>query len=201
MTAWEALLKSGICEMPVNLGKVCQGLGIRLYTTHEGYPIIKALGLGNSATCSDGFAYRDDQLKIIFYARAVPKERRRFTVAHEIGHLALEHDGSDAEREEREASRFASHLLAPSCVLRGVGAYDSGRIMRLCGMSYTAARIAAERMMRSAYKERDYYRQWGRPQFFLSETEWRLYRQFEPFIKENKAQISSSLWGMASSSL
>lgn len=201
MTAWDALIEADITEMPVNLCKVCEGLGIRLYTTLEGRQIIKALGLERSAIGSDGFSYRDNHLKIIFYARAVPKERRRFTVAHEIGHLALEHDGSDTAREEREANRFASHLLAPSCVLRGVGAYDSGRIMRLCGMSYTAARIAAERMLRLSYKEREYYRQWGRPQFFLSETEWRLYQQFEPFIKENRAQISSSLWGMASSSL
>ena len=199
MTAWDVLLKSKITELPVDLEKVCSGLGIRMFTTREGYPLIQALGLEDSVISSEGFTYRDERLRLIFYHRPIMRERRRFTIAHEIGHLALGHDGENPEREEREANRFASHLLAPSCVLRGLGVYDSWDIMGLCGMSYSAARLCSERMLRLERKERNYYAKWGRTSFFLSGTEWRLYEQFEPFIKSH--QISSSLCGSASSNL
>lgn len=41
-------------------------------------------------------------------------ERTRWTVAHEIGHLALHRYGDISDEEEREASRFASQFLAPA---------------------------------------------------------------------------------------
>jgi Zn-dependent peptidase ImmA (M78 family) len=42
------------------------------------------------------------------------RERTRWTVAHEIGHLTLHRYGDITGREEREASRFASEFLAPA---------------------------------------------------------------------------------------
>lgn len=50
---------------------------------------------------------------------AVPGDRQRFTIAHELGHLVLHHDRpqpatpAEASRVEREAHRFASAFLAP----------------------------------------------------------------------------------------
>ncbi|WP_085266397.1 helix-turn-helix domain-containing protein [Mycolicibacter longobardus] len=44
-------------------------------------------------------------------------ERTRWTVAHEIGHLVLHRYGDVTGQEEREASRFASELLAPAQAL------------------------------------------------------------------------------------
>ena len=98
MTAWDVLLKSQITELPVDLEKVCSGLGIRMFTTRDGYPLIQALGLEDSVLSSEGFTYRDERLKLIFYHRPIMRERRRFTIAHEIGHLALGHDGENPER-------------------------------------------------------------------------------------------------------
>lgn len=52
--------------------------------------------------------------------RAVPGDRQRFTVAHEIGHLALHHNcpppdtAADAARYEKQAHRFAAAFLAPA---------------------------------------------------------------------------------------
>lgn len=45
-------------------------------------------------------------------------ERIRWTVAHEIGHLALHRYGDVTGQEEREASRFASEFLAPAEALK-----------------------------------------------------------------------------------
>lgn len=73
-----------------------------------------------------GLSLRIDDVPVIRVARtsadadaAVPGDRQRFTVAHEVGHLVL-HAGlgsplsaQDASRRENEAHRFASAFLAP----------------------------------------------------------------------------------------
>lgn len=45
MTAWDVLLKCGIFELPVDLQKVCKGLGIGLFSYSQGYRIIQKFGL------------------------------------------------------------------------------------------------------------------------------------------------------------
>jgi Zn-dependent peptidase ImmA (M78 family)/transcriptional regulator with XRE-family HTH domain len=73
-----------------------------------------------------GMSTRADLMPIICVSRssvdpahAVPGDRQRFTVAHELGHLAL-HSGlgppqtaEDASHVERQAHRFAGAFLAP----------------------------------------------------------------------------------------
>lgn len=74
-----------------------------------------------------GMSQRIDSVPVIRVARssedpvrAIPGDRERFTVAHEIGHLALHHDRlppdtpADATRYERQAHRFAAAFLAPA---------------------------------------------------------------------------------------
>ena len=51
---------------------------------------------------------------------AIPGDRQRFTVAHEVGHLTLHHarqppdSAADAARVEKQAHRFAAAFLAPA---------------------------------------------------------------------------------------
>ena len=62
---------------------------------------------------------------IIMYKSGMSDVRKRFTVAHEIGHIALEHitfDGSSSQfsgkSQEKEADEFAGQLLVPAKDLR-----------------------------------------------------------------------------------
>lgn len=65
--------------------------------------------LGCSARTGD---YRDRPVVLL---RGMESwERTRWTIAHEIGHLVLHRYGEVSDEEEREASRFASELLAPA---------------------------------------------------------------------------------------
>jgi hypothetical protein len=56
----------------------------------------------------------------IFYSHYLPAERRRFTIAHELGHAVLERSGSHAPRYGKELERlcdlFAVELLMPKHV-------------------------------------------------------------------------------------
>lgn len=48
---------------------------------------------------------------------AMPTDRKRLTLAHELGHLTL-HNGQATEDPEREANEFAAEFLMPAHVIR-----------------------------------------------------------------------------------
>lgn len=66
--------------------------------------------------------FTDDQQVIIFLNENLPNDRKRFTLAHELGHLALHLRIPFDERSdnviEEEANRFASEFLMPELDIR-----------------------------------------------------------------------------------
>ena len=155
MTAWEVLLRCGIETLPVDLRQICSRLGIGLYSYTQGYRILQRYGLGRYTYGADGFLFREEDgpLAAIFYEPHQTRGRRCFTIAHEIGHYALGHcsaGGNTVRRakadkdspEERAADRFASQLLAPACVLRGLGLYAPFGIRQTCGLSIRASEVS-----------------------------------------------------------
>ena len=196
MTAWEVLLHCGIDALPVDLGRVCGQLGIGLYSYTQGYELLRRYGLGAYTRGADGFLFREEDgpLAVIFYEPSQPRGRRCFTIAHEIGHYALGHcsAGENTVRraeedrdspEERAADRFAAQLLAPACVLRGLGLSTPFAIGQTCGLSGQASEVCAARMRRLLAEDARSMAERGSSSFFRSPTEWQLYRQFEPFIR------------------
>ena len=172
-SAWRLLIDLGISELPINPVKVCAELGIKL---HYYEPTDE----------NDGMSCYINGVPHIFVSSAVLPERRRFTVAHEIGHIILNHVGKVelVNREpsptdnpvEQAANVFASRLLAPACVLWGCNVRTAEQIQELCQISRTAAEYRVERM-NELYK---------RNRFLISPLEQKVYSQFEIFIKQNK---------------
>lgn len=170
---WRLLIDLGISELPINTGKVCAELGIKL---HYYEPTGE----------SDGMSCYIKGVPHVFVSSAVSPERRRFTVAHEFGHIILGRVGKYelVNREptpqdnpiEQAANVFASRLLAPACVLWGCNVQTAEQIQELCKISRTAAEYRAERM-NELYK---------RNRFLTSPLEQKVYSQFETFIKQNK---------------
>lgn len=63
----------------------------------------------------------DDLPPLIFYNAALPWDRIRFTLAHELGHIVLHHHLPIAETDrdsEAEAHAFAGELLAPASEIK-----------------------------------------------------------------------------------
>lgn len=123
---------------------------------------------------------------VIMYDSGNAPQRIRFTIAHELGHLALGHlrPGeytiqnhelcfADSPMEEA-ATRFAVDLLAPACVLWGMDLHTAAEIEAACAISAQAAQFRARRM-------KQLYRQ---SRFLSHPLERVVYQQFIPFITE-----------------
>lgn len=117
------------CEPPINLGPLADFLGIRVRNdvTLDAENVIGKISFEDGAPVISVNPYQN---------RYVP--RRRFTIAHEIGHFCLHasHSGEefvDSRRSmsrsatmwdthEREANQFAAELLMPEDEIYRVGA-------------------------------------------------------------------------------
>lgn len=105
---------------PVNVKKLAQGLGIQVVEQHL---------QGDGDVDISGFYYRSGEESVIGVNAAHPAVRRRFTIAHELGHAILEQrDGmhideafrlrdkrsaSATDPDEIAANAFAAELLMP----------------------------------------------------------------------------------------
>ena len=97
--AEQLLARYGVVEPPVDVERIAFAEGLR----------VERRNIGDA----DGFL--EDGVVIVNGDHA--RTRQRFTIAHEIGHLALHADTTD-EHSEREADQFASALLIPRTMLR-----------------------------------------------------------------------------------
>lgn len=176
-SAWQTLLDLNITSLPVDVISICSTLGINVIKNSE----INELKSNESGVC----LFENDEWYIIFDDTS-SKERARFTIAHELGHILLGHPmrykyyshSIDASKPdvEVEADIYASRLLAPACVLWGLDLHTPEEIKAVCGISYTAAKIRAKRM-EILYK---------RSKFLTSALEQKLYNNFAQYIKTHK---------------
>jgi hypothetical protein len=110
------LISAGVSHEPVPLRDVVSALNLELVQkTREPFACeaaLEPLGDGHAIVLSGGSSER----------------RRRFTIAHEIGHFVLHPERQRPERgggvnavwegQEREADRFAAELLMPEPLVR-----------------------------------------------------------------------------------
>ena len=183
--AWHILIDCKIDRLPVHVGTICKHYGYKLYAYSRNTALIEHVGLTEHASRTDGFTVCAGGTYYIFYNdRNTTIQRQRFTVAHEIGHIQLQHIG-DAQytrinREpaphddpaETQANQFAARLLAPACVLHELHALQPDQIAKLCGISMTAAAFRAERIKILEDRNR----------FYLSPLERAVRDQFRQFI-------------------
>ena len=90
--SWEILVKENIKELPVNIVELCHKLGIAVKYYDK-------LEQGNDGKCTV-----INKQPIILVRQECNRQRKRFTIAHELGHILLGHVGK-YELVNREISR------------------------------------------------------------------------------------------------
>lgn len=178
------LLDCGVDSLPVDVLDVARQLGVRVFSYEQGARIIRRHKLQRIADRTDGFTFAVCGSPMVFFNAVTSRQRARFTIAHELGHICLNHlewnrptvvnrePGPHDNPRETAANQFAARLLAPACVLWALDIHTPEDIARLCDISLPAARFRADRMA-------ELYR---RQRFLTSPLEREVYEQFQPFI-------------------
>ena len=171
--SWQVLINEKINALPINLVELCRSMGI-------------AVKLYNPLDSNSGMTIMINSVPVILVTANESRERQRFTVAHELGHILLGHVGKYklVNREpspndnpiEQAANVFASRLLAPACVLWGCKVKSVDEIMRMCGISRAAAEFRQQRMNELLKSNK----------FLIHPLERKVYFQFSDYISKNK---------------
>lgn len=101
-----------VAGIPVDIMALLDELGVQLHEEELG-------GI-------DGISFKGDDSRVIIVNKALPPERRRFVIAHELAHIVMPHKttylicGGDKgnKQMESDADRFAAELLMPEPTLR-----------------------------------------------------------------------------------
>ncbi len=176
-SAWQVLLDYNVRSVPVNVAKIAHSSGITIFKNSE---------VDELKNNESGASILDGDKWYIIYDDTVSRERSRFTIAHELGHIFLGHplrlgyhartiDISKPETE-RHADMFAIRLLVPACVVWGLDLHTPQDIQQTFGVSYTAAKARAERMQVL----------YGRGKFLSSDLERQVFDNFKDYISSYK---------------
>lgn len=180
--SWEVLIACGINSLPVDLWKIAKHFDLHIHP----YSKTNLIGLlKEDVSQGDGFiVYLDGKKEIFINDKIHCRNRRRFTVAHELGHGILNHEisqvhyrnseiDSQTDMQELEANVFARDVLMPATVLAALDIHTPEEIMELCNVSRQSAEIRAERM----------HELYQRNKFNLHPAERKVREQFDDFIR------------------
>ena len=187
---WQILLDCHVNRLPVQISRICTMLNVPIISFEKGRTVLEQSKQFKHCADSDGLTFGG----AIFYNQNCTPARQRFTVAHELGHVLLHNGSGTYNREpsendipiEHEANVFASRLLAPACVLWGLGVTNAAQISSLCNISMQSAEFRMKRLKLLYARETEYFGKYGRSCFLLSRAEREVYNQFLTYIEENK---------------
>lgn len=157
-SAYDFIIEQGINSLPVDPFNIC---------INNNWRLEKASNLANYLGCSttylmhsklkttDGiviYSPSTNEYSIIYNDQVNKKERIRWTIAHEIGHIVLGHlSASNTSlfrnelpdlqyaHYEKEADCFAGILLAPPIILKKMNIFKNYQIQMICDLSYQAS--------------------------------------------------------------
>ncbi len=185
--AKEFLLQSKVKSLPVNPMAICNQHGFIIRSVSEAEEIIAEIDpfdvRGNPECDAKTYLTSDGRYVIVYDDAVFSQGRIIWTIAHEIGHIVMNHLRDFVETEihqglaikentvlEKEADTFASEFLAPAEVLIRCQCLKKNLIIKLCGLSEQAA----------SYRE-NYLQAYELNQVF-EHIDQKLLKQFSSFI-------------------
>ncbi len=195
--AWRTLLRFEIHRLPVDVEKIARGFGIvpQPWPDKTQTPRLYGLLPRHAAAAS----LRISGVWHIFLKPGLSYSRYRFALAHELGHIILQHktirldaavyafegreNAGDVLAEpfsdaDQDADMFAIRLMAPACVLHSLHVKTAWELGALCGLPDEAAAMRADRM---ALLD-------NRNAFYTHPLEKQVRMRFAPFIQEKARQ-------------
>ncbi len=120
----KVLINENVNKIPIKVSSICYNNSILLFSYKQGYSIIKKLELDNTLH-NKGFSIYTSNKYIIFYDERQDRRLIRFVIAHELGHIFLNHFQVDSINNninvlEEEANIFAINLLVPIFILNKI---------------------------------------------------------------------------------
>ncbi|MFD2334733.1 ImmA/IrrE family metallo-endopeptidase [Cohnella sp. GCM10020058] len=157
--AYAFLRASKTSSLPIKLkeaSKVFPNVKIMTYSKFGKISNMTFEEVCDFANSDEGCCYfkRSSKTYLILYNDSLPNEgRKRWTIAHELGHFMLRHNEKsnrsilsrstissvEYEELEKEANCFARNILAPTKVLYEIGKFDAADIVKWCNVSKQAA--------------------------------------------------------------
>lgn len=173
----KVLIECKISELPIRLNLIIKKYSwkVHSYSTAKQFANVEELEIMKTDI---GYAKinKDTGQYYIFYDESQPIEVQRFTIAHEIGHIFLDHFNITPQNREQEANMFAARLLMPLCVIYECGLRSPAEISKMCGVSMISAKFRYKRLLEVA----------PRNKFYTNKMEYVIYEQFKDFIAGNE---------------
>ena len=195
MTGTQAILQSGQASLPISVSAVAAACGIKVidYASFRAQyengmdEIFRTVSYAGFSLIADG------GMVAVLNSQLCYAPRRKWTAAHEVGHLLSGHITDPprllTQAHEREADDFAAELLAPLTVLHFCGVSSAMEIEQLCGISRQAAEYRFQELSRLRRAQDDVYRMGLRNErftpdciFLRTEEQRELFSRFAPFI-------------------
>lgn len=170
----EFLLKNNVNTLPVNLNNLIKNNGWKTIP----YSKLKSLNFDKYTilmTNNSGFSeLRRNNTYYIYYDDTIDVTIQRFTVAHEIGHILLNHFTDYNNNREQEANMIATRILMPMCILYECKVKDPYEIQKICNVSIISATYRFNRLQMLIKRKK----------FYTDKNELLVKKQFKNFIKE-----------------
>ncbi len=177
--AWDFLIKNNVCKFPLNLQRIAD-YNNWLISSYKDF--CKSYDLLEDELLKqypDGFtAKTKDNRYIICYNENNVKQRNRFTICHEIGHIVL-HQTYKNDKLEKEANMFSARILMPMLLIKELNINTPAELAKICDVSLEAATYRIKR-----YKEEIE----ARGKFYTNPLEQELYQQLKDFIKNKRKE-------------
>lgn len=176
--AWQFLIENEVKSYPLDLQAIVKKHGWKVLDK-ENY-ILTHPELRKYTKKKEGLTFElDGKYIILIDADGNSTQRNRFTIAHEIGHIYLQHQSETNDAIEKEANMFASRILMPALLIKELAIKTPAELAELCNVSIEAATYRFTRYSEKLI-ERD--------KFYTSPLERQVYEQLKDFIKRRNNQ-------------
>lgn len=186
--AVSVLLENNISSLPVDVKNLSiRGNNIIFSNYDKSSSLIEGTRLEEIINKNSALTLSRDGKYCVLLNPALGATQRLEKIAHELGHIACEHEGTDGfcgitddctQRiiQEAEAEQFKTELLAPTIILYKMGADTAEKIQAITGVSKeTAEKVLIEVLHRNGLKNP-----------FLTEDEKKLWDNFKETTPEKE---------------